>query len=379
MTEKNTPQPIRGDKGASDPGPRNIALDLQNPDILTPPPTDNGSIPNLKFSFGMAHNRLEEGGWAREVTVRELPAATGLAGVDMRLDSGVVRELHWHKEAEWGYVLEGKCRVTVVDPDRNVFVDDLKAGDIWLFPSGTPHSIQGLEGGCEFLLVFDDGNFSENETLLVTELMAHMPRDVIAKNFGIPAEHFDNLPEKEKYIFRLPVPAPIEDVLSKLPTQRPVNPFTIHAEDLKPTQWGEAGATTIIDVKNFPVTNMSALIIDLEPGAMREIHWHPDGDEWQYYLSGEARMTVFDATSKARTFNYRAGDVGYVPRTLAHYIENIGDTPVRVLNVFNTPVYKDVSLNQWLALTPPDLVKGHLNLDDTAMAALRKERCSVVK
>ena len=379
MTEKNTPQPIRGDKGASDPGPRNIALDLQNPDILTPPPTDNGSIPNLKFSFGMAHNRLEEGGWAREVTVRELPAATGLAGVDMRLDSGVVRELHWHKEAEWGYVLEGKCRVTVVDPDRNVFVDDLKAGDIWLFPSGTPHSIQGLEGGCEFLLVFDDGNFSENETLLVTELMAHMPRDVIAKNFGIPAEHFDNLPEKEKYIFRLPVPAPIEDVLSKLPTQRPVNPFTIHAEDLKPTQWGEAGATTIIDVKNFPVTNMSALIIDLEPGAMREIHWHPDGDEWQYYLSGEARMTVFDATSKARTFNYRAGDVGYVPRTLAHYIENIGDTPVRVLNVFNTPVYKDVSLNQWLALTPPDLVRGHLNLDDTAMASLRKERCSVVK
>lgn len=379
MTEKNTPQPIRGDKGASDPGPRNIALDLQNPDILTPPPTDNGSIPNLKFSFGMAHNRLEEGGWAREVTVRELPAATGLAGVDMRLDSGVVRELHWHKEAEWGYVLEGKCRVTVVDPDRNVFVDDLKAGDIWLFPSGTPHSIQGLEGGCEFLLVFDDGNFSENETLLVTELMAHMPRDVIAKNFGIPAEHFDNLPEKEKYIFRLPVPAPIEDVLSKLPTQRPVNPFTIHADELKPTQWGEAGATTIIDVKNFPVTNMSALIIDLEPGAMREIHWHPDGDEWQYYLSGEARMTVFDATSKARTFNYRAGDVGYVPRTLAHYIENIGDTPVRVLNVFNTPVYKDVSLNQWLALTPPDLVQGHLNLDDTAMAALRKERCSVVK
>lgn len=379
MTEKDILQPIRGNKGATDPGPRNIELDRQNPDILTPPETDNGSIPNLKFSFGMAHNRLEEGGWAREVTVRELPAATGLAGVDMRLDSGVVRELHWHKEAEWGYVLEGRCRVTVVDPDRNVFIDDLQAGDIWLFPSGTPHSIQGLEGGCEFLLVFDDGNFSENETLLVTELMAHMPRDVVAKNFGIPAEHFDNLPPKEKYIFRLPVPAPLEEVLKDLPNQRPNNPYTIHASDLKPTQWGPAGATTIIDAKNFPITNMSALIIDLEPGALREIHWHPDGDEWQYYLSGEARMTVFDATSKARTFNYRAGDVGYVPRTLAHYIENIGDKPVRVLNVFNTPIYKDISLNQWLALTPPDLVRGHLNLDDVAMAALRRERRSVVK
>lgn len=107
-----------------------MELDRQNPDTLTPPETDSGSIPNLKFSFGMAHNRLEEGGWAREATARELPAAKNLAGVDMRLDAGVVRELHWHKEAEWGYVLEGRCHVTVVDPDRNVFIDDLGPGDI---------------------------------------------------------------------------------------------------------------------------------------------------------------------------------------------------------------------------------------------------------
>ncbi|MGE4372422.1 MAG: cupin domain-containing protein [Xanthobacter sp.] len=88
-------------------------------------------------------------------------------------------------------------------------------------------------------------------------------------------------------------------------------------------------------------------------------------------------MTVFDATNKARTFNFRPGDVDYVPRTLAHYIENIGETPVRVLNVFNTPLYKDVSLNQWLALAPPDLVRGHLNLDEITMKALRRERASV--
>jgi oxalate decarboxylase len=372
------PQPINGKFGANDPGPRNIELDRQNPDMLNPPLTDNGSIPNLKFSFGMAHNRLEVGGWSREVTVRELPAAKGLAGVDMRLGPGVVRELHWHKEAEWGYVLEGRCRVTVVDADRNVYIDDLKAGDIWLFPSGIPHSIQGLEEGCEFLLVFDDGNFSENETLLVTEVMAHMPREVVAKNFGIPAAHFANLPPKEKYIFPLPVPAPLADVVAKLPKQRPAMPFTIHSDQYTARQW-DGGKTTIIDVRNFPVTNMAALIIELEPGAMREIHWHPNADEWQYYIEGEARMTVFDASSKARTFNYRAGDVGYVPKTLAHYIENIGTTKVRLLNVFNDPVFKDVPLNQWLALTPPALVQGHLDLDDTAMAALNPNERSVVR
>jgi oxalate decarboxylase len=107
MSQDSPMQPIRGDKGATDPGPRNVELDRQNPDILTPPATDNGSLPNLKFSFGMAHNRLEDGGWAREVTVRELPVAKSMAGVNMRLDSGVVRELHWDKEAEWAYILQG--------------------------------------------------------------------------------------------------------------------------------------------------------------------------------------------------------------------------------------------------------------------------------
>ena len=155
-------------------------------------------------------------------------------------------------------------------------------------------------------------------------------------------------------------------------------PFTVHGDDFTATQW-DGGKTTIIDVRNFPVTNMAALIIELEPGAMREIHWHPNADEWQYYIEGEARMTVFDATSKARTFNYRAGDVGYVPKTLAHYIENIGTTKVRLLNVFNDPEFKDVALNQWLALTPPDLVRGHLDLDDTAMAALNPNARAVVR
>jgi oxalate decarboxylase len=378
MSQDSPMQPIRGDKGATDPGPRNVELDRQNPDILTPPATDNGSLPNLKFSFGMAHNRLEDGGWAREVTVRELPVAKSMAGVNMRLDSGVVRELHWHKEAEWAYILQGNVRFTVVDENSNVFIDDLKPGDVWLVPAGIPHSIQGLEGGCEFLLVFDDGNFSENETLLITEFMAHTPPDVVAKNFGIGHEHFANIPKSEKYIFRLPVPAALDVVRKQLPESPPPLPFTWHASEHPAAKYA-GGSIKMIDVTNFPETSMAALIIELEPGGLRELHWHPDADEWQYYLQGEARMTVFDATSKARTFNFREGDVGFVPRTMGHYIENIGQTTLRCVNVFNKPKYKEVSLNNWMALTPPDMVRGHLNLDDTAMKALRQERRPIVR
>jgi len=372
MNASAFPQPIRGDKGASDPGPRNVELDLQNPDIFIPPETDHGSLPNLKFSFSLAHNRLEDGGWAREVTVRELPVSKSMAGVNMRLGPGVVRELHWHKEAEWSYITEGKARLTVVDAQNSVYIDDLSPGDMWLIPAGIPHSIQGLEEGTEFLLVFDDGNFSENETLLVTELFAHTPRSVIAKNFGVGEEHFANIPKSEKYIFRLPVPAPLDVVRAQLPDTPPKRPYVYHASNLKPDRF-PGGTIKTIDASIFPETTLSAHVIELEPGGLREIHWHTDADEWTYYLSGHARVTVFDATDKARTFNYGAGDVGFVPRTMAHYVENIGTTPVRFVNVFNSPYDSDISLNQWLALTPPDLVRGHLNVDDTFIKALRRE------
>ena len=371
-------QPIRGTKGATDLGPRNPAIDAQNPDVFIPPATDNGSLPNLKFSFGMAHNRLEEGGWAREVTVRELPAAKSMAGVNMRLDSGVVRELHWHKEAEWAYVLQGRVRFTVVDENRNVWVDDLGPGDLWFAPAGVPHSIQGLEGGTEFIIVFDDGSFSENGTLLITEFFAHMPPEVIAKNFGISADHFANIPKSEKYIFRMPVPEPLDVVRAQLPDQLPPKAFTWHGSS-KAAEPAPGGRVKVIDRNDFPATSMAAIIMEIEPGAMRELHWHPDADEWQYYMEGQARMTVFDATANARTFNYNPGDVGFVPKTLGHYIENIGTTTLKILVVFNQPYYKDISLNNWMALTPPALVQAHLNLDDTAMKALRRERRAIVR
>jgi oxalate decarboxylase len=371
-------EPIRGSKGATILGPRNSAVERQNPDILLPPETDHGGIPNLKFPFAMAHNRLEDGGWAREVTCREMGSMKELAIVNMRLPAGVVRELHWHKEAEWAYVLKGRLRFYLVDDKRQTLVEDLGPGDMWLAPAGFPHAIQGLEEGTEFVLVFNDGNFSENQTLLVTELFAHLPREVLAKNFGVPVEAFNGIPASEKYIFRQPVPAPIEQVRAELGAVTFTSEYVFRAADANPVKV-PGGATTVIDSSNFPVTNLAALIIDLEPGGMREIHWHPDADELQYYISGQARMTVFDAVNNARTFDYVAGDVGYVPKTLAHYIENTGDEPVRVINVFHTGQYRDVSLNNWLALTPKALVTGHLDINEPFMGSLRTARQSVVK
>jgi oxalate decarboxylase len=194
-------QAIQGDLGASILGPRNLPVERENPDLLASPQTDNGTIPNLKFPFAAARNRLLTGGWSREVTARELPVAGQLAGVNMRI----------------------------------------------------------------------------------------------------------------------------------------------------------------------------------KPGGIRELHWHPNADEWQYFVSGRGRMTVFASSGKARTFDYQAGDVGSVPLAMGHYVENTGDETLRYLEMFRSDHFADVSLNQWLGLTPPELVQAHRNLDPQAIAALRKDKPIVVR
>lgn len=376
---RSVPQPVRAGDGADDPGPRNIERDRQNPDLLAPPPTDHGSIPNLRFSFSDAHNRLEKGGWAREVTQRELPVATSLAGVNMRLLPGAIRELHWHKQAEWSYMLQGSARVTAVDQNGRNFVDDVEAGDLWYFPPGIPHSIQGLKQGCEFLLVFNDGTFSESSTFLISEWLAHTPREVLAKNFGVDEGQFKNIPDHELYIFPAKVPGPVDSCRVESPHGPAPQSFTYRLTAQQPIE-SVGGRVWVVDSTNFTVsTKIAAVLVEVEPGGMREMHWHPNAAEWQYYISGRARMTVFASEGKARTFNYQAGDVGYVPFAMAHYIQNIGKSTLRFLEVFASDHFADISLNQWMALTPPKLLQQHLNLGNRAIAALKKQKQHVVK
>jgi len=373
------PQPQRPGHGGTDPGPRNIARDRQNPDLLVPPSTDNGTLPNLRFSFADAHMRLTPGGWTRQVTRRELGVSTSIAGVEMRLNAGSIRELHWHKQAEWAYMLYGTARITAVDAEGRNFVDDVGVGDLWYFPSGIPHSIQGLNpDGCEFLLVFDDGDFDEDDTFLITDWFKHVPNEVLGKNFGASASFFGHTPDpSERYIFPARVPGPLSS--DKIAGATPVPQSFSHRLMAQTPIKTKGGTVRIADSSVFPASKtIASALVEIEPGAMRELHWHPNTDEWQYYIEGEARMGVFAASGQARTFDFRAGDVGYVPFAMGHYIENTGTTPVRFLEMFKSSYFADVSLDQWMALTPPELVEAHLKLDKQVIDALRKNKAPVV-
>ncbi|HAI05289.1 MAG TPA: oxalate decarboxylase, partial [Pantoea sp.] len=311
------------------------------------------TLPNLRYSFSDAHVRKGSGGWTRQVTQRELGISTTIAGVDMRLNAGGIRELHWHKQAEWAYMTYGTARVTAFDTHGGWFVDDIGVGDLWYFPPGVPHSIQGLgPDGCEFLLAFDDGGFDEDSTFLLSDWFKHIPPEILAKNFQLPVSVFSQLPSpSDEYIFAATPPdrAASDSVQGGTRSTLRFTHRMLAQDPLK----APGGTVRITDSSNFPIARqVAAALVEIEPGGLRELHWHPNNDEWQYYLEGEGRMGVFASSGQARTFDYRAGDVGYVPFAMGHYIENTGKGPLRFLELFKSDYYADISLNQWLASTP---------------------------
>ncbi|KAH9050370.1 RmlC-like cupin domain-containing protein [Lactarius deliciosus] len=372
-------QPIRDGLGAAILGPQNLPLQQQNPDLLAPPTTDHGTVKNAKWSFSLSSNRMQTGGWARQQNVNAMPISTSMAGVNMRLEPGAVRELHWHKSAEWAYVIKGTTQITSVDQDGRSYIANVNPGDLWYFPPGIPHSLQATgdtPDGSEFLLVFPDGNFSEDSTFLITDWLAHVPKEVIAKNFQTNITAFDHIPSRELYIF--PTEPPSTDVAPSNPQGQVPNPLSFAWSKVQATTH-PGGTVKIIDSTTFKIsTTIAAAEVTVEPGAVRELHWHPTQDEWTYYLSGNGRVTIFASSANARTFDYQAGDIGFVPATFGHYVENIGNTTLRFLEISNTERFQDISLTQWLALTPPALVKANLGLSDDTIAHLNKTKQFVV-
>ena len=371
-----------GSHSASNPGPKNPALQGLQPESYVPPTSDRGAIPPMWYSFDLVHRRVQDGGWTSQVTTNELPDSHDIAGVTMRLTAGSYRELHWHTANEWAYMLYGNARVTVFEPNGKIFIGDVSAGDLWLFPSAHPHSIQGLgPDGCEFLLAFDQGTFSEYTTFLLSYFLANTPSKVLSQNLNIPEAQLSVLPESPLYIFPGTVPGSVEDdrkavggpaVASKLD-------YTFKMKSMKPIMETAGGTMRVVDSSIFPASKtIAAGLFTLKPGALRELHWHPTS-EWQYYISGSGRMTVvFASEGEAHTMNYKSNDVGYAPAITGHYIQNIGNDDLEFLAIFKTPEFQEISLNQWLRRIPSYMTQAGTRLSPTAIARIPDMRNNII-
>jgi oxalate decarboxylase len=329
----------------------------------TPDPLLSGAaLPTFKFALEASAGRVDGGSFGKEATVEQLPISKGIAGVSMRLEPGVTRELHWHATAaEWAFVLAGRCRTTLVDPQGKSETDDFEPGDVWYFPRGHAHSIECLGNEpCHFILIFDNGYFSEFGTFSITDWLGHAPKELLAKNFGLPAESFTGIPNGEVYFTHGPIPS--QQAASPLNAASNAGgvrhkyrllaepPHSIHA----------GGQEWRLGCDKFPISQtMTGVVLDLEPGALRELHWHPTSDEWQYVIAGDVSVTMFGSHGRFRTETLGSGDVAYVPQGYGHSIENIGTAVSRLLIAFNTGAYAAINLSQWIAGNPAYLLADH--------------------
>jgi len=324
-----------------------------------PDPLVSGKeLPSFKFALEKSVGKVIGKSSGKEATVVQLPISKGIAGVSMRLEPGAMRELHWHATAaEWAFVLEGRVRTTVIDPQGLAETNEFEPGDVWLFPRGHGHMLECLgDEPCHFILIFDNGYFSEFGTFSISDWIGHTPKALLAKNFGLPESAFESFPKDEVYFARGAVPpakptAPLQGW--KLPPQT----HKYKLLEQPPHRVFKGGREWRVDSTRFPIsTTITGVILELDPGGLRELHWHPTADEWQYVIEGDVSVTMFGSHGRYRTETLEKGDVGYIPQGYGHSVENVGDKPCRVLIGLNTGIYAAIDLSQWIAANPPDVL-----------------------
>jgi oxalate decarboxylase len=327
-------------------------------DNVPDPLLSGKELPTFKFALEKSKGKVIGGSSGKEATVEQLPISKGIAGVSMRLEPGAMRELHWHATAaEWAFVVEGRVRTTVIDPQGQAEINDFAPGDVWYFPRGHGHMLECLGNQpCHFILIFDNGYFSEFGTFSISDWIGHAPQALLAKNFGLPAETFDDFPKKEVYFARGAVP-PDKPVVplqgQRLPPQ--THKYQLLAQD--PHAIYAGGREWRVDAARFPISKtVTGVILELEPAALRELHWHPNADEWQYLIDGKISVTLFGSHGRFRTETLEKGDVCYIPQGYGHSVENVGDQRCRILVGFNSGVYEAIDLSQWIAGNPPDVL-----------------------
>jgi oxalate decarboxylase len=217
--------------------------------------------------------------------------------------------------------------------------------------------------------------------MLLSEWVAHVPPEVLTKNTGLSASVFAKAPQAPLYIFPGKVPGSLEQDKAEIGGEQVATrqQYTFKMKAMEPTKSTKGGEVRVVDSRNFPTSrHIAAALVVVKPGGMRELHWHPNASEWQFYIAGKGRMTVFFPVDNARTMDFNANDVGYVPSNAPHYIENTGDTDLVFLETFATDEFMDVSLNQWLRRVPSEMLKAHLNIDRETALTIPAEKLEVI-
>jgi oxalate decarboxylase len=349
-------------------------------DYLKTIPRKSGDPVVFTASLDNGPIKATSGGWAREVTARGLPIATDIAGAHLFVNAGGSREMHWHNSAEWAYVVDGHCQVTVVDPDGQLEVVNLAAGDLWYFPKGHGHAIQTLGASpCHAILAFDDGLYSEHGTFGISDWMSRYDAPVLSQALGVAPEAFLQIPKAETYIMQgevLPLDGPQARAARGLDRER-THRYSLMAQ--KPRFSTPGGTLHVASAKEFPIsTTLTGMVLKLNRGAMHEPHWHVDANEWHYVLKGRTRVTLFATDKRVAVAELSPGQCAYIPRGCGHSIQNIGPEDAEIVGVLDNGIYHENSLSDWLAKAPRHLLANNFGIAEKDVANFGRKRMVIV-
>jgi oxalate decarboxylase len=324
----------------------------------------------MKFTASLDASPIKatSGGWARDITTRNLPIATDIAGAHLYLNAGGVREMHWHNSAEWAYILAGHCQVTVVDPDGETEVANYEPGDLWYFPKGHSHAIQTLGSEpCHAILAFDDGLYGEHGTFGLSDWISRLDPGMVAQVTGLSKEAIAKLPPAEVYIRQGQV---IDRDTRQGRTQRVLSRKRTHRYPLManpPRMKSSMGTIHVASAEEYPIsTTLTGIVTKLNAGGFHEPHWHPHANEWHYVAKGKVRVTLFATDKRLATAEMSPGECAYIPRNCGHSIQNIGTEPCEIVGVLDSGRYEEATLSDWMKGAPRHLLASNLGLPEEA-------------
>jgi len=338
-------------------------------------PRKSGDPVVFSASLDKGAIKATSGGWAREITVRGLPIATGIAGAHLFMNAGGSREMHWHNSAEWAYIVDGHCQITVVDPEGASEVVNLGPGDLWYFPKGHGHAIQTLGAApCHAVLAFDDGFYSEHGTFGLSDLLSRYDGETLSQSFGEPIDAFGPFPRAETYIMQ-------GEILSLDGRQahavRPLDESRTHRHSLmsrEPKVRTPGGELYVASAKEFPLsTSMTGMVLKLLPGALHDPHWHSEANEWHYVLKGRTRVTLFAPDKRLAVAELSQGDCAYIPRNCAHSIQNIGIDNAEIVGVHDSGLYSESTVWDWLANAPRHLLANNFGVSESTLPSFKNK------
>src|SRR3954452_3130512 len=323
-------------------------------------PKDVAAMPEFKYSLDGNRPKITTGGGADEATVHQFQISKRIAGVHMFLNPGASRELHWHAiAAEWAFVISGRCQTVVLEPSGASEINNYMPGDLWYFQKGHGHSIQTIgDEPCHFILSFDNGAFSEHGTFSITDWIDVTPKEMLAFNFNLPRDLFDAFPKGETYIQAGPV-LPVSQALDAPWPKESTHKFRL-LRDQRAVRDFEGGTFRLATIDEFPASKtMSGGLIIIKPGQQRNLHWHPNANEWHYYLRGKGQVALFGSGGRGKVAEFNPGDVAYIPMGFGHAIRNVGNEDLEIVQTWDNGKFEEIDLDQWVRASPTYLVSNN--------------------